>query len=78
MASFATIEALIKLGIMGVGAIQKMRASHAAGQLAIHDGIGNPMDAAALASHFAAWEAAADAASAHASQRIEDRHKHDS
>lgn len=78
MITMATIETLVKLGILGVQAIQKLRAASAERKLEIRETPDGPvLDAAALAPHWAAWEAAADAASDHASQRIEDRHAGD-
>lgn len=78
-ASAMTIEGLIKLGILGVKAIQDIRANRAAGKLHITTADTNvAITDAEFDAHFTKWEAAADAASAHASQRIEDRHKNDS
>jgi hypothetical protein len=74
----ATIEAFIKLGIIGIAGIQKIRAYRAARKLEISETPDGPdIDDATYAAHFVKWMAAADEASAHASERLEARHDAD-
>lgn len=73
-----TINALIQLGMMGIGAIQRIREDRASRKLEVTDGPNGPeMDDATFDAHFVKWTIAADTASQHASERIEDRHRTD-
>jgi hypothetical protein len=72
------IAALVQGGFMVIENIQKLKAAHAARAVEFTDGPDGPVLADdVVAGHFAKWEAGADEASAHASQRIEDRHRDD-